>query len=354
MSAIPKLSKAILLQNSPTERTDLRLTGDSSSTFKLVERDLPKLKDGQYLLKTVYLSNDPAQRTWIQKNANPARSYLPPINPGEVMRAMGVGQVVASKSSGIQVGDLVYGMLGWKDYGVFDEQSTSRSAIPIPGHSPSIFLGAFGGTGLTAYFGLTEILKLQKGQSLVVSGAAGAVGNMVVQYAKHVIGASKVVAISGSDEKAAWVEKLGADVSLNYKSSEFKKQLDDATEGFVDAYFDNGEILDQMLTRVKQGGRIAACGAISVYNSSEPTRLFNYMNLITYRITLQGFIVIDYLHRSDEAVAALSSALKKGKIDIQDAETLVQAQFEEIPKTWGLLFEGGNTGKLITQITSLD
>lgn len=354
-----KVSKALILQNPPTTVPDLSLGGEKS-TFKLVEQDIPELQEGQYLVKTVYLSNDPAQRLWMQKETDAARGYVPPVRKGDVMNSVAIGKVVDSKSSSYSVDDLVLGQFRWTEYSVQDEKPAVALPVAkinaIPGFSPTIFLGAFGTTGLTAFFGLTDILKLEKGQSIVISGAAGAVGYIAVQYAKHVIGASKVVAISGSDEKVEWVKKLGADISLNYKHPEFKKQLDDATEGFVDAYFDNvgGEVLDQMLTRVKQHGRIAASGAISIYNSLDSTHLHNYSQIITNRLILQSFIVIDYLPRYAEAIAVLSSAVKAGKLDVKHGETLVHAKFEDIPKTWGILFDGGNTGKLVTQIASLD
>lgn len=354
----PTTSKTLILQNPPTTDTDLSL-GGANSTFKLESQSIPELNEGQYLVKTIYLSNDPAQRGWMQKDSDASRSYIPPVRQGDIMNAVAVGQVVSSKSANYAVGDLVLGLLKWREYSVQDEKPAAGRPLnkinAIPGFSPSIFLGAFGSSGLTAFFGLTDILKLQKGQSIVVSGAAGAVGNIVVQYAKHVIGAGKVVAISGSDDKVEWLKKLGADISLNYKHPEFKKQLNDATEGYVDTYFDNvgGEILDQMLTRVRAHGRIAACGAISVYNSLDSTHLANYSQIITNRLVLQGFIVIDYLPRYSEGIAALSAALKAGKLDVKDAETLVKAEFEKVPETWGLLFKGGNTGKLITQVAEL-
>lgn len=358
MSAITK-TQALVLQNFPTKEADLSL-GSDNSTFKLVEQEVPELQEREFLVKTVFLSNDPAQRGWMQERSDEDRSYLPFMRRGEAMNALAVGQVVASESSVYQVGQLVMGMLRWTAYGVHEEKP-SNGGPPLtkldamPGFSPSVFLGAFGWPGLTAYFGLHDILKFQKGESIVVSGAAGAVGNMVVQYAKNVIGASKVVAIAGSKEKVEWLKTIGADVAINYKDSDFKQQLNAATEGFVDAYFDNvgGDMLDHMVTRVKQFGRIAACGAISTYNSLDQTRFPNYSQIITSRLNLQGFIVLDYMPRFPEGIAALVSAVKEGKLVIKDAETLVHATFKEIPKTWGMLFEGGNTGKLITQVADL-
>ena len=188
-----------------------------------------------------------------------------------------------------------------------------------------------------------------------MSGAAGATGSMAVQLAKKMLGCKRVVAMAGTDEKCKWVESLGADVCLNYKSQDFREKLGRATEGFVEIYFDNvgGEILDLMLTKMKVGGRIAACGAITDYNKSDKGGLKNWFEVISNRLEIKGFIVTDFVKDggTPEALREFTKAYKEGKITIgPENETVVETKFEDIPKTWMKLFEGANTGKLITKL----
>lgn len=234
------------------------LSGDKP-TFILDTADIPALQDDQVLLKTLYLSNDPAQRSWISPLAQPERLYLPPVQVGEPMKSMGIAQVVESRSSDVPVGSLVTGLPGWSEYSVDDAKNVSIIE-PQPGLPETHFLGALGLPGFTAYYALTQIVKATKEDAIVVSGAAGAVGSMVVQIAKKMIGCrkvcfffcflsrcytrdsdanvlAKVIGIAGTDEKCRWVEKLGADVCLNYKSNSFKDKLTKETEGFVEIYF---------------------------------------------------------------------------------------------------------------------
>jgi len=322
-------------------------------TFALKTRTLPELQNGQVLLKVIFLSNDPAQRGWIDKNIDPARLYVPPVKKGDVMRAGSVARVEKSRSPNVKEGDLVSATCGWAEYSVMDA-SQVKAIQPIPGVSPSVFVGALGGPGLTAYFGLTDVLQFKSGQSIVISGAAGAVGNIVTQYARY-LGASKIICIAGSDDKCPWLKKLGADEAINYKQSDFEQKLLSATEGEVDCYFDNvgGPILDLMLTRVKKHGVIACCGAISSYNDLKNTQLTNWFQVIANRLNLKGFIVLDYLHKAPEAFGALSKAIEEGHLTLEDAETVVECSFEKIPDTWQRLFSGANQGKLVTQISKL-
>jgi hypothetical protein len=210
--------------------------------------------------------------------------------------------------------------------------------------------------GLTAYYGLKTIVKAGPADTLVVSGAAGATGSMVVQIAKKLLGCKKVIGIAGTDEKCQWVKSLGADICLNYKGPDFKESLITATEGFVEVYFDNvgGEILDMMLTRVARHGRIAACGAISAYNDSRSVGLRNYAQVITMRLEIKGFIVLDFMKERDQAGAAvqeLIQAMKEERIILgKENEMVISPGFEGIPETWMKLFEGGNKGKLITKL----
>lgn len=347
----PQTAKQWLLAKQPTDMPHL---DGPSATFKLAtDVALPDLKDGQVLLKTLYLSNDPAQRGWISASIPADRLYVPPVKVGTPMHARGIAEVVESRADSHKPGMVVAAGTNWTDYCVLD----AKDCPPLPdiaGLGKSHFLGALGTTGLTAYYGLVEIARAKKEDTVVVSGAAGATGSMVVQIAKKMVGCKKVIGMAGSDEKCRWVEKLGADVCLNYKSPTFKEDLNKATAGYVEVYFDNvgGEILDMMLARMKTHGRVAACGSISGYNSeSTPYGIKNWFEVITNRIEIRGFIVLDYLHKRQEVVGKFVAAIKEGKLSIGDEnETVVPTAFEDIPKTWMKLFEGSNTGKLVTKL----
>lgn len=350
-----KSTRQWILENKPT---NLPVLSGPSPTFKLITTDLPPLQDDQVLVKTLYISNDPAQRGWISKTADPARLYLPPVAQGACIRAHTVAEVIESKSSSLRKGALVVSGNGWAEFAVMDAKAC-RPVQEIPGVALTHWLGALGITGLTAYYGIKEIARAGPDDVVVVSGAAGATGSMVVQIAKKLLGCRKVIGIAGTDEKCKWVESLGADICLNYKRPAFKPDLKQATEGFVQVYFDNvgGEILDLMLGRMARHGRIAACGAISSYNSSQAVGLKNWSEIISMRLEIRGFIVLDFVNRGDnsasDAIQELVAAVKEGKIKIGDEnETVVSVGFEGIPETWMKLFEGANTGKLITKLVS--
>ena len=349
----PTHTKEWILTNKPT---DLPQLSGPEPTFTLSTNPLPPLEDGQVLLKTLYLSNDPAQRGWITKGVDPARLYIPPVPQGGVMRARAVAEVIDSKNSKFNKGDKVLANMGWAEYAVNDPQSLQVQPLQqLDGVSVTHYLGAFGLTGLTAYYGTKIIARAGPEDTVVVSGAAGATGSMVVQIAKKMLGCKRVIGLAGSDEKCRWVENLGADVCLNYKKPDFKQQLVEATEGYVEVYFDNvgGEILELMLSRMKKDGRVAACGAVSNYNTSRPTGLRNWHEIISNRLEIKGFIILDYLAsgKAGEGTAELVKACKEGKVTVDDSmETVVEAKFEDVPKTWMILFEGGNTGKLVTKL----
>lgn len=350
--SLPTSTRQWILENKPT---DLPALSGPSQTFKLISTNLHPLKDDEVLVKTLFLSNDPAQRGWISKHVNPDRLYVPPVAQGACMSASGLGEVIDSKSSELSKGTIVTAKMNWTEYAILH----SKSCTPIqkvPGVEITHFLGALGMTGMTAYYGIKEIVNARAEDTVVVSGAAGATGSMVVQIAKKLIGCKRVIGIAGNDEKCQWVESLGADKCLNYKKPEFKSELAKATEGYVDVYFDNvgGEILDLMLRRMARYGRIAACGAVSNYNKSAPDGLKNYTEIISMRLDVRGFIVLDFYAKGKvpEATEELIQAFKDGKISLGDQnETVVSVSFEGVPETWMKLFEGGNTGKLITKLT---
>jgi len=273
------------------------------------------------------------------------------------MDARGLVEVVESKSSSFQKGDIVLANTGWSEYAVVPAKELQPAPDLPGGMGKTHYLGALGFTGLTAYFGLTEVVNTTKDDIVVVSGAAGATGMMAVQIAKNILGCKKVIGMAGTDEKCKWVESIGADLCLNYKSDSFKQDLEKALpgpDGFANVYFDNvgGEITDLMLTRMQKFGRVACCGAISNYNNSASnlTGIKNWFEIIIMRLKCQGFIVLDYPEKFGEAREIFTNAIKDGKLKIDEGEHVVSGGFEDIPKTWMKLFSGANTGKLVTAV----
>jgi NADPH-dependent curcumin reductase CurA len=286
---------------------------------------------------------------------DPRRLYVPPVAEGSPMRAFAISEVVESKSSSHKVGDHVSCPAGWVEHAVLDGQMCNPATQLPKGLSETHHLGALGFTGLTAYYGIKEVARASKDDVVVVSGAAGATGSMVVQIAKNLIGCKTVIGIAGTDDKCRWVESLGADKCLNYKSSSFADDLRAATPDFANVYFDNvgGEILDLMFSRMAKFGRIAACGAISNYNNSaeKTVGLKNWFEVISMRIEVKGFIVLDYAHRAQEVSEIFQKAIADGKLQVGDeGEHVVETKFEDVPKTWVTLFSGANQGKLITKL----
>lgn len=342
-----------VLSNPP--KADPVLQG-SDATFSLQTTTLPTPGANQLLVKTLYLSNDPAQRGWIQQDVDPERLYVPPVQKGEVMHAYAIAEVVESNVDSLKKGQLVMGSLGWTEYAVVGANEVRPiQADESAGIRPTHFIGSLGGPGLTAYNGLIDVARAMAEDVVVVSGAAGATGSMVVQIAKHLVGCKKVIGIAGGEKKCKWVESLGADICVDYKSATFKEDLKKATEGFVDVYFDNvgGEILELMLSRIKKFGRVAACGSISTYNNEGGNGIRNWFEIIANRIEVKGFIVIDAIEsgKAGPWIQTLMQGVKDGKIKIgPESETVVPTSFEDVPKTWTMLFSGGNTGKLVTAI----
>lgn len=355
MSSVPKQTRQWIVSNPP--KTNVSLSGDDA-TFKLETVDTPSINDGQVLVKLKYLSNDPAQRGWIQDGVDAERLYVPPVRKGDVMRSFGIGEIVQSKAENLKEGQLVSYMANWSDYRVLE----AKEATPIQeekeaGIKATHFIGALGGPGLTAFYGLVKVAEAKAEDTVVVSGAAGSTGSMAVQIAKHVLGCKRVIGIAGGQKKCDWVKSLGADDCIDYKSADFEEKLIKATDGYVEVYFDNvgGHILDSMLKRIKRYGRVAVCGSIATYNDPESTNLKNWFEVIANRIELKGFIVYDAFLKGNgqEMVETVKNAVKDKKIQIEkQEETIVPTKFEEIPKTWTMLFEGGNQGKLVTELTN--
>ncbi|VUC27789.1 unnamed protein product [Clonostachys rosea] len=350
MASLPTESRQWQLARHPA--TYPKLEG-SDATFEIAKVPLPALNEGEALLRTIFISNDPAARVWITGEKAKPREYVPPVKIGDKMRARSLSRVIGSKARKLPVGTVVLASGGWAEY--FTAREDECIAIPQDsGYDLPHYLGTLGVTGLTAYYGLVEIVEAARDDVVVVSGAAGATGSTAVQVAKKIIGCKKVIGIAGTDDKCRFVEGLGADVCLNYKSPTFYEDLSRATEDLADIFFDNvgGDILDFMFTRLRQGGRIALCGSVSRYNNlSEKASFANFDNVITQRLKINGFVVLDYLHKLPTVIQIFQEAAKEGKIRVDDdSQTLVPAKFEEIPGVWLRLFEGRNQGKLVTKL----
>jgi NADPH-dependent curcumin reductase CurA len=297
------------------------------------------------VVRNIYLSLDPTNRGWM----NAAPTYLPALALGDVMRGITIGVVEQSRNSKFEVGDLVQGLLGWQMYAISDGRGLTKFQ-QFPGVPLDAFLGLFGMIGLTAYFGLLDVGRPKEGETLVVSGAAGAVGSLVCQIGK--IKGLRVIGIAGSDEKCSYLtDELGVDGAINYKTENVKKALRTHCPEGIDLYFDNvgGEILDTVLGQINLFARIILCGMISQYNASEPQPgPYNLVNLLVRRGRMQGFIVMDYYDRADEAMAALAQWYGAGKISYR---TEIVQGLREAPQTLNRLFDGNKTGKLIVQLS---
>ena len=304
--------------------------------------------EGGVLVKTLALSLDPAMRGWM----NEGKSYIAPVGIGEVMRAGGVGTVIASKSPAFAVGDTVYGMLGVQEYARFDAAQVAKgvlSRIDLRVGTMTQWLNVLGMPGMTGYFGLLDVGQPKPGETVVVSGAAGAVGQTVGQLAK--IKGCRAVGIAGGPAKCEWVVKeLGFDACIDYKAGPVKDGLKAHCPGGVDVYFDNvgGEILDAVLTRINRKARIIICGAISQYNATaKPVGPANYLSLLVNRARMEGIVVFDNVDRYPVAIAELAGYLKDGRM--KSREDVVRG-LETFPETLLKLFRGENFGKLVLQV----
>lgn len=311
--------------------------------FDLVEQPVPELKDGEVLVKVLYLSVDPTQRVWMRD----VPQYLPPVAIGEVMRALGLGRVVASRSSNYSEGDLVQGVTGWQDYFVLHEDAKGYVRLPAdPGIPLPTLLGAAGMSGVTAYYGMTDITPVQAGETLVVSAAAGSVGSIAGQIGK-IMGA-RVVGIAGGADKCRYlVDELGFDAGVDYKADDFKQQLKAATPDGVHVNFENvgGEVMRAVLSRMVIGGRVALCGLISGYNTDERPG-DDFSPFIMKRLSMRGFLVLDYT-KTRQAVGAIGEWIREGKIK---AEETVADGLENAPVVLNRLFDGSHRGKLVLRV----
>lgn len=331
-------NRRFLLAERPTGPVD-------ENTYDLVRESVPAIGEGEALVHVKWISIDPTNRTWIGEEP----TYLPPVQIGEVMRGLGLGEVIESNNPNFPVGARVQGLTGWQDYTVISDQNPLMIVPPEVEAEPAAILGALGMTGCTAYFGMAEIAEPKEGETVVVSAAAGAVGSVAGQIAK--LKGARVVGIAGGPEKCAWLkDELGFDATVDYKADDWRKQLKEATPDGIDVDFENvgGEIMEAVFARLNKDARVALCGLISGYNETEPPpgpRSFG--NLLIQRVKLQGFIILDYYPRFGEAIRELSKWMAEGKL--KSEQTVVEG-FEELPNALNMLFAGQNTGKLVVNI----
>lgn len=333
------INRQILLAKRPKGWPD-------DSIFRLVESPIPNPGDGEVLVRTVYLSVDP----YMRGRMNDAKSYIPPFALSEVLTGGVVGQVEESKHPGFQKGDLVTGMMGWQDFSVVKGDHLNQVDTKLA--PPSTALGVLGMPGLTAYFGLLEIGQPQQGETVVISGAAGAVGSLVGQIAK--IKGCRVVGIAGSEEKVRFLkEDLGFDAVINYKTDPMKEAVTEACPDGVDVYFDNvgGEISDIVVSRINKFARIILCGQIALYNL-EKTDVGPRVQsqLLINSALMKGFIVADYQKRFKEGLIQLAEWLSHGKI--QYRENIVEG-LENAPRAFQGLFKGENLGKQLVKVSEI-
>lgn len=319
-----------------------------STDWNLTKEPVGEPAEGQVLIAVSFLSMDPAMRGWM----NEGRSYIPPVRVGDVMRALGAGEVIASRHPKLSAGDQVTGLVGMQEYAVLDGDTVQKvdpTLAPLP-----VYLGALGMPGMTAYFGLLDIGRPIAGDTVVVSGAAGAVGGIVGQIAK--LKGCRAIGIAGGSEKCRHVvEDLGFDAAIDYKADDLGAALARHCPDAINVYFDNvgGEILDAALVRLARRARVVICGAISQYNAHAGTRggPSNYMSLLVNHASMTGFVVSDYADRQAEAVDQLGQWFSEGGlVGVVD----VAAGFETFPDTLLRLFAGQNTGKLVLQVAAAD
>lgn len=312
------------------------------SVWKQAEEPVGEPKDGEVLVKVLYISLDPAMRGWI----NEGKSYVPPVGIGEVMRALGAGKVIASKFPGLSVGDYVGGVFGAQEYAVVPGKAANK--IDAPKEQLPLYLSALGMPGMTAYFALLEVGKPEAGNTVVVSGAAGAVGSVAGQIAK--IKGCTVVGIAGGPAKCQYLKEIGFDAAIDYKSEDVLQSLRQHCPKGIDVYFDNvgGDTLDAALANLAMKARVVICGAISQYNNTSAIKgPANYLALLVSRSSMTGMLVTDYFARIPEALSEMKPWIKEGKL--KSREHIVDG-LETFPETLLMLFNGQNQGKLIIKV----
>jgi len=332
-----------MTMNNKEIRFASRPTGlPTPENFEFVDTDAPQPDEGEVLIKTIFISVDP----YLRGRMREGKSYVPPFVIGQVIESGVVGEVVESKSPDFKPGDVVMGMLGWKLYNV---AAANQLRKVVPGLPPSAALGVLGITGLTAYFGLLDIGQPKSGETVVVSGAAGAVGMSVCQIAK--IKGCRVVGIAGSDEKNLYLrDELGVDATVNYKSEDVFEALKRSCPKGIDVYFDNvgGPVSDAALRLLNNGARIPLCGQISMYCSDQPDIGLRPQPLLLVKSAMmKGFIITGYMPRFAEGITQLAQWFMTGQL--KHRETIVDG-FENTPRAFIGLFSGENIGKQVVRV----
>lgn len=332
-----KQNKQLLLQKRP-------IGLPTEDTWKLVETDIPKPEEGEFLIQCEYVSLDPAMRGWLDDR----RSYIPPVQIDEVMRAGGVGKVIESNHPDFNEGDFVYGQTGVQQYVVSNGKGYHKvdpKLAPLP-----MYTGTLGMTGMTAYFGILEVGELKEGDNVFVSGAAGAVGSVVGQIAK--IKSCKVVGIAGGPEKCKYlVDELGFDAAIDYKNDNIASKLKEYFPDGIDVYFDNvgGDILELALSKLAMYARIVICGAISQYNNTTPVKgPSNYLSLLVNRASMKGMVVFDYAKDYQKAALEMGQWMAQGKLKSRED---VYKGIENFYETFLRLFTGEKLGKLVLKVS---
>jgi len=328
-------NKTIVLQKRPAGFPD-------QDTWSLSENEIPELKDGEFLVQHHYISLDPAMRGWL----NDSKSYIPPVGIGEVMRAGSIGEVIESKNQMFQEGMFVSGWGGVQQYAVTDGKGwypVDAKLAPLP-----TYIGTLGMPGMTAYFGILEVGKIKEGDTVLVSGGAGAVGSVAGQIAK--IKGCRVIGIAGGPEKCKYMtETLGFDGAIDYKNEDVKAAIKRECPKGIDVYFDNvgGEILDAALTRINMHARIVICGAISQYNNKVVKGPSNYLSLLVNRATMQGMVVMDYAKDYQTAAGQMGMWMSQGRLSSKED---VNEGIENFYDTFCKLFSGKKLGKLVLKV----
>lgn len=315
--------------------------------FRYHEGPVPEPADGEVLVRTLYFGYDASQRIWLTDHGG----YMPPIQLGEPMRCMGIGQVVASRDQAYRAGDLVEGFMSWQDYVIVrSDGPMPLRVLPKADYPLSWNLGVFGVGGLTAYFGVTDGLKVRPGDTVVVSAATGATGSLAGGIAKA-LGAKKVIGLAGGPAKCRWiVEKAGYDLAIDYKNEDIGRRLAELAPQGVDAYFDNvgGDMLDTLLLHMAPRGRVLICGAMSTgYTQVGGEGPYNFMQICTKMLTVQGILLFFYRDRIPEGAARLGQWVGEGRLHVE--EDIVEG-FDKAPDLLPTMFTGKKPGKLLLHI----
>ncbi len=331
------LNRQLVLRQRPTGLV-------APEDFDLVMGPPPAPAEGEVLVRTEWLGIDATVRTWLSK----AEGYIPPVEIGEVVRCSGIGRVVESRSGAAAVGTLVATLTGWQEYAAVGLDPMLTTVLPGDA-DPVAELGVFGAAGMTAYVGLMDVGRIQEGETVVVSAAAGATGSIAVQLAK--LHGCRVIGVAGTDEKCRWlVDDLGIEGAINHRTDDLGARLKELCPKRVDVFFDNtgGPILDAVLGRLAQGGRVVLCGAISSYNEThKPPGPANYLNLIARRGRMEGFISWDHWGRWAEISGRLRDWVADGKLQYRSH---VFEGLESAPQALNAMFTGENIGKIVVRL----